>query len=71
MAKGWIATSKALPEDGAGVSFLIENRAVWMSGTYRCGLFQSHWGSYEAGMVKCWRVLEDDGDALIAQTRQA
>lgn len=71
MAKRWIATAEKLPRDGEAVSFLIERHSVWMSGTYRCGFFESHWGTYDAGTVKRWSPLKQGEPILPAQSRIA
>lgn len=71
MAKKWISTADQLPDDGDAVNFLIDRHRVWMSGTYRYGYFESHWGTYDAGTVKHWSPLKVANQKLSKQAQSA
>lgn len=71
MQTNWIATTEALPKDDEAVRFLTERHSIWMAGKYRCGYFESHWGTYDAGTVSCWHALEQSNPALTRQAKLA
>lgn len=58
MSSKWIASSTALPPDGAPVEFVLDGRAVPMDGTYVQQTFKSRWTGYDVQRVRTWRSVD-------------
>jgi hypothetical protein len=55
MATSWITTAAALPQDGATVEFMLDERECPMRGVYALGRFESRWTNYAPTSVRQWR----------------
>ena len=65
MTLEWIEPSHSLPEVGAPIEFLLENRAHAMHGIFAFGAFRSRWGTYATYLVTAWRATASgEGDNL-------
>ena len=55
MHENWTSTSSALPNEGALVEFLLDERECPMQGVYTLGRFESRWYFYSPTRVSRWR----------------
>ena len=62
MSTQWVASSTALPQDGACVEFVLDGRKILIDGNYTRQTFQSRWSGYDA-TVRAWRPVHMDSFA--------
>jgi len=63
MSSQWVASSTALPQDGASVEFVLDGRKIPIDGNYTRQTFQSRWSGYDVQRVRAWRPVRMDSSA--------